>query len=236
MQIYELTRPRRVNEGFASALGTQLMNKAFGGVDVMDKSGPAQSREQGFQSMVNSPAARTLAVTMQKSWQETVQNFLVNSKDASGNPPTSLSQVTRPSVTTLRPTLDQMVNSMIGRQGTDYKQLATYVADPLQKQYTQKIVTDIDNTVDAIYQATLKNADPGTVGKMFVELVGMGVLPAQNIIAYDRGSVRANKTRLYKDPDGRRVIDLGRGPEWFDDKNPEHIRVRDEYLKGTAKT
>jgi hypothetical protein len=129
-----------------------------------------------------------------------------------------------------------MVNSMIGRQGTDYKQLATYVADPLQKQYTQKIVTDIDKTVDAIYQATLKNTDPGTVGKMFVELVGMGVLPAQNIIAYDRGSVRANKTRLYKNPDGRRVIDLGRGPEWFDDKNPEHIRVRDEYLKGTAKT
>ena len=236
MQIHELTRPRKVNEGFASALGTQLMNKAFGGVDVMDKSGPSQSREQGFQSMVNSPEARTLAVTMQQSWKQTVNNFLANSKDSAGDPPTSLSQVTQPSVTTLRATLDQMVNSMIGRQGTDYKQLANYVNDPLQKQYTQKIVTDIDKTVDAIYQATLKNTDASTVGKMFVELVGMGVLPAQNIIAYDRGSVKANKTRLYKDPDGRRVIDLGSGPEWFDDKNPEHIRVRDEYLKGTAKT
>lgn len=236
MQIHELTRPRKVSEGFASALGTQLMNKAFGGVDVMDKSGPTQSREQGFQSMVNSPAARALAITMQKAWQETVQNFLVNSKDASGNPPTSLSQVTQPSVTTLRPTLDQLVNSMIGRQGADYKQLANYVADPLQKQYTEKIVTDIDKTVDAIYQATLKNADSNTVGKMFVELVGMGVLPAQNIMAYDRNSAKANKTRLYKDPEGRRVIDLGRGPEWFDDKNPEHIKVRDEYLKGTATT
>jgi len=236
MQIHELTRPRKVKEGLASALGTQLMNKAFGGVDVMSKSGPTQSREQGFQSMVNSPEARTLAIAMQKSWKQTVNNFLANSKDSMGDPPTSLSQVTQPSVTTLRPTLDQLVNSMIGRQGADYKQLANYVADPLQKQYTEKIVTDIDKTVDSIYQATLKNADSNTVGKMFVELVGMGVLPAQNIMAYDRNSAKANKTRLYKDPDGRRVIDLGQGPEWFDDKNPEHIKVRDEYLKGTATT
>jgi uncharacterized protein YheU (UPF0270 family) len=209
------------------------MNKAFGGVDVMDKSGPAQSREQGFQSMVNSPAARTLAVTMQKSWQETVQNFLVNSKDASGNPPTSLSQVTQPSVTTLRPTLDQMVNSMIGRQGTDYKQLANYVEDPLQKQYTQKIVTDIDKTVDAIYQATLKNTDSGAVGKMFVELVGMGVLPAQNIIAYDRGT--ATKQRPpWKDPQGRWIIDLGKGPEYLDKNKPEHKAALEKMYGGGA--
>ena len=234
MQIYELTRPRGVNEGFASALGTQIMNKAFGGVDVMDKSGPAQSREQGFQSMVNSPAARTLAVTMQKSWQETVQNFLVNSKDASGNPPTSLSQVTQPSVTTLRPTLDQMVNSMIGRQGTDYKQLANYVADPLQKQYTQKIVTDIDNTVDEIYQATLKNADPSTVGKMFVELVGMGVLPAQNIIAYDKGTSFNKNVRVYQETSGKWVIDFGKGPELLDKNKPEHKAALEKMYGGGA--
>lgn len=194
MQIHELTRPRKVNEvlgavgaalgGIAKQVGTQAINKAVG-TDVTSQDGPAQSREQGFQNLVNSPAAKTLATTMQTAWQETVQNFLANSKDSSGNPPTSLSQVTQPSITTLKTNLEDLVNKMLGRQGANYKNVATYINDPNQKDYAQEIIADIDKFVDTIYDATLRNTDSKAMTSFFTELVGMGILPVQNMLAYD---------------------------------------------------
>jgi len=247
MLIHELTRKKPVNEGIGGALaavaggiakqvGTQAINKSLG-TDVTSQDGPNQSREQGFQDLANSSAAKTLAATMQTAWQQTVQNFMANSKDSSGNPPTSLSQVTQPSIATLKTNLQDLVNKMLGRSGVDYRNLPNSIGDPTQKLYAEKVVADIDKSVDAIYDATLQNTDSKTVADLFTALVGMGVLPAQNMAAYDRKSAaQRNKTRLYTDPDGRRVIDLGQGPEWFDEKNPEHIKVRDQYLKGTATT
>ena len=38
-----------------------------------------------------------------------------------------------------------------------------------------------------LYQATLQKTDPKAVGNLFTQLVGQGVLPAQNIMAYDTG-------------------------------------------------
>jgi hypothetical protein len=199
MQIHELTRPRRVNEGIGGALaaavggiakqvGTQTINKALG-TNVTSQDGPAQNREQGFQDLANSSAAKTLATSMQTAWQQTVQNFLANSKDSSGNPPTSLSQVSQPSITTLKTNLVDLVNKMLGRQGADYKNIAAYIGDPTQKLYAEKIVTDIDKFIDSIYNATLQqNTDPKAMADLFTELVGKGVLIAQNLMAYDAGS------------------------------------------------
>ena len=196
MQIHELTRPRRVNEvlgavgsvlgGIAKQVGKQAINKAVGG-DVTSQDGPAQDREQGFQDLANSSAAKTLATSMQTAWQQTVQNFMANSKDSGGNPPTSLSQVSQPSIATLKTNLEDLVNKMLGRQGADYKNIATYIGDPTQKLYAEKVVTDIDKFVDAIYNATLNDTDPKAMTNLFTELVGKGVLIAQNLMAYDAG-------------------------------------------------
>lgn len=239
MQIHELTRRRKTNEGFASALGSQIMNKAFGGTDVMSKDGPAQSREAGFASMVNSPAAKTLATTMQAAWAQTVRNFLTNAKDSQGNPATSLAGVTNPSAASLEPELHTLINKMIGgRNGAsfDYTTMANNIEDPVAKQGIQEVIAKITEYSQAIYKATLQGVDPKSLADTWIKLVGDGILPAQNAMAYDRKSGSSNKTRLYKDPAGRRVIDLGQGPVYFDDNNPEHIKVRDEYLGGKANT
>jgi len=116
-----------------------------------------------------------------------VQNFLANSKDSSGNPPTSLSQVSQPSIATLKTNLEDLVNKMLGRQGANYKNIATYIGDPNQKDYAEKVIIDIDKFIDAIYNATLNNTDPKAMANLFTELVGKGVLIAQNLMAYDAG-------------------------------------------------
>jgi hypothetical protein len=148
---------------------------------------------------------------MQTAWQQTVQNFLANSKDSSGNPPTSLSQVTQPSIATLKTNLQDLVNKMIGgRQGSDYKNIPTYIGDPNQKDYAEDIIVDIDKSIDAIYNATLQNTDSKAVANLFTQLVGMGVLPAQNMMAYDTGraggrAVGTGAARL--SPEAQRMAD-----------------------------
>lgn len=238
MQIHELTR-RKTNEGFFNALANQAISKALGGADVTSKNGPAQSREQGFKSMVNSPAAKTLSTTMQSAWQQTVHNFLMNSKDAAGNPASSLKNVTQPSVDSLLPELQTLVNRMIGgRYGAsfNYQNMASNIKDPVAKAGIQEVVSRINEYIQAIYKATVEGVDPKSLADTWLKLVGDGVLPGQNAVAYDTRRGTNTKTRLYKDPNGRTVIDLGSGPEYFDDKNPEHKRVRAEYLGGTAST
>lgn len=194
MQIHELTRPRKVNEGFFNALANKAISTALGGADVMDKSGPAQSREQGFQSMVNSPAAKTLATTMQAAWAQTVKNFLMNSKDSAGNPATSLKYVTQPSVQSLLPELEALVNKMIGAKygaGFNYRNLANNVEDPVAKAGIQEVIARITEYTQAIYKATVEGVDPKALADDWVKLVGDGILPAQNSMAYDKNSSSA---------------------------------------------
>ena len=238
MQIYELTRPRKVNEGFASALGTQLMNKAFGGVDVMDKSGPSQSREQGFASMVNSPEAKTLATTMQAAWAQTVKNFLANAKDSMGNPATSVRGVSTPSTEALKNELRALINKMIGGRtsGFDYANMTNGIEDPVAKAGIQEVIGRINEYTESIFNATVQGTDPKTMSNSWIKLVGDGILPAQNARAYDSRAGGRRKNRLYKSPDGRTVIDLGDGPEWFDATNPAHKKAWEEYNAGKATT
>ena len=244
MQIHELTRPRQVNEilgavgaalgGIAKQVGTQSINKALG-TDVTSQDGPVQNREQGFQDLANSSAAKTLATSMQTAWQQTVQNFLTNSKDSSGNPPTSLSQVSQPSIATLKTNLEDLVNKMLGRQGADYKNIATYIGDPTQKLYAEKVVTDIDKFVDAIYNATLNDTDPKAMTNLFTELVGKGVLIAQNLMAYDAGrKTVSSQPRFGEDTSGRQLISIGGGPwELFlPTSNAKHKEIATKMAAG----
>ena len=233
MQIHELTR-RKTNEGFASALGSQLMTKALG-TDVLDKSGPRQSREAGFASMVNSPAAKTLATTMQAAWQQTVHNFLMNSKDANGNPATSVKTVTQPSTDSLRNELRVLINKMIGGRtaGFDYANMANNVGDEVAKAGIQEVIARINEYSEAIFNATVQGIDPKAMADNWVKLVGDGVLPAQNAAAYDKGSVF--RIRPPWQENGRWMIDIGNGPEALDkENNPKHKEALEKLYSGTA--
>lgn len=233
MQIHELTRCR-TNEGFASALGSQLMTKALG-TDVLDKSGPRQSREAGFASMVNSPEAKTLATTMQSAWAQTVKNFLANAKDSMGNPATSVKGVTQPSTEALRNELRVLVNKMIGGRsaGFDYANMANNVGDPVAKAGIQEVIARINEYSEAIFNATVQGIDPKVMADNWIKLVGDGVLPAQNAAAYDKGSL-ARKVRVYQETSGKWVIDFGNGPELLDKTKPEHKEALEKMYGGAA--
>ena len=189
MQIHELTRPRKIKEGFGSALAGQLMTKALG-VNPLDQSGPTQSREQGFASLVNSPAAKTLATTMQTAWAQTVKNFLANAKDSMGNPATSVRGVSTPSTEALKNELRALINKMIGGRtsGFDYSNMANTVGDPVAKAGIQEISSRINEYTESIFKATVQGVDPKTMSNSWIKLVGDGILPAQNARAYDSKS------------------------------------------------
>lgn len=237
MQIHELTRPRKVNEGFGSALANQMISKALGGTNPLDQSGPAQSREQGFASMVNSPAAKTLATTMQAAWAQTVKNFLVNAKDSQGNPATSLQGVTQPSVEALKNELHLLINRMIGgqRRGNfEYTTMANNIGDEVAKAGIQEVIARINEYLETIYKATVQGVDPKALVNDWIKLVGDGILPAQNAMAYDRGAAANKKVRVYQDPSGKWIIDMGTGPEWLDKSKPEHAKALEQMYGGQA--
>ena len=228
-----VTGTAAVAGGIGSALGKSLMSKAFGGVDVMGTGGTSQSREDLFKSMVNSPMAKQLATTMQASWAQTVQNFLANSKDANGNPPASLKTVSQPSVAALKQELHMLVNQMLGSR--EYTQLASSIKDPVAKQGIQDVVADITQMIDAIYQAEIQGVDPKNMGLDWVKLVGDGILPAQNIIAYDikRGSAAGSgdvgAVQFQINPRTRgKEINFGQGYMKYDANNPTHKQAADE--------
>ncbi len=235
MQIHELTRPRKVNEGFGSALANQMISKALGGVNPLDQSGPAQSREQGFASMVNSPAAKTLATTMQAAWAQTVKNFLANAKDSQGNPATSLQGVTQPSVEALKNELHLLINRMIGGQrrgNMEYTTLANNVGDPVAKQGVQEIVARINEYLETIYKATVQGVNPKALVNDWIKLVGDGILPAQNAMAYDRSPTRP---KFDTDAQGRMLISIDGDPYvLFSAQNPKHKAIADQMGMGKA--
>ena len=218
--------------GIGSALGKSLMSKAFGGVDVTGKGGTSMSRDDMFKSMVNSPMAKQLATTMQASWANTVQNFLAHSKDSNGNPANSLSAVTQPSVASLKQELHTLVNQMVGRE---YTQLANSIKDPVAKQGIQDVVADITQLIDVIYKAQVQGVDPKNMSMDWIKLVGDGILPAQNIIAYDikrggaAGSGGVGAVQFQTNPRTKgKEINFGQGWIRYDPNNTDHKSAADE--------
>ena len=245
MQIHELTRPRKTNEGLLSSLaggvisqlGKQTMNKAFGGTDVTGKfKGPATDRAGAYQQGVE--MARTLVPLLQKSWAATVQEFLRLSKDSNGNPATSLAMVTSPSLDTLKAQLDQLISKSIRPQsGFVYTQLPRYVGDdPVNQKSATQVVQDIAEISTAIYDATVQGKDSS---QNWQSLVTNGIAPAQNVLAYDTkhaGSTGAagEADLRWKGPGEHDfVINFGRGWIKFDPRNPDHEKVRARLAGGT---
>lgn len=226
MQIHEITQ-RSIQEGFGTALAGQLMTKALG-VNPLDQSGPAMSRTQGFQSMVNSPAAKQLATSLQAAWAQTVKNFLANSKDSMGNPATSLKGVTTPSVDTLKNELRALVNKMIASRvsGFDYSNMANNVEDATAKAGIQEIISRIDEYTESIFKATEAGVDPKNLTNDWIQLVGNGILPAQNARAYDKGTAMKMVDFRWQGPgENDFIINLGSGWVRFDPNNREHAAV-----------
>lgn len=246
MQIHEITSKKPVNEvlgkvaglaanlvgGIAKQAGQAYLQKVAPQM-ATDKVGAPTDRIGGM--AVTQQLVASLAPQMQKAWQQTVQAFLANSKDSLGNPATRMADVTSPSKDNLKAELIKMVNKMIspGSGAFDYRNLDRYVG--ADKGATE-IKAALDRGILELFSNTVEGLSPQAMLMSFQELVRDGIAPAQNVMAYDRDAGSGKKTRLYKDPSGRTVIDLGDGPEYFDMANPAHKRAWEEYSTGTAST
>jgi hypothetical protein len=128
---------------------------------------------------------------MQAAWAETVRNFLANAKDSMGNPPASVKTISSPSIEALKTELRTLVNKMIsGSQSSafDYSNMANNIGDPVAKAGIQEIISRINEYIESIFDATVQGVDPKTMSNSWIKLVGDGILPAQNVRAYDSRS------------------------------------------------
>jgi hypothetical protein len=240
MQIHEITRKpsnkEPVNEILGALAGgilkqaakqfTQKFNPI--GYDAMQQKQGGIDRVAGMK--VTQPIIDALTPQLQKAWAQTVQAFLANSKDSAGNPATSLKHVTTPSIDSLKNDLMQMINNMIspGNNSFSYQSLSRMAGDdPVVKQAAQEITTAINKNIQAIFSATVDGAGTNVVNSAFVELVKDGIAPAQNLLAYDRGSHSEVDIRVKRGsmPPAFEV-DLGNGSYVpFDKTNPKHVEA-----------
>ena len=237
MQIHEITRKSSNKEPVNEILGalaggilkqagkqfTQKFNPI--GYDAMQKKQGGTDRVGGMK--VTQSIVDALTPQLQKAWAQTVQTFLANSKDSAGNPATSLKDVTTPSVDSLKNDLVQMINGMIspGSSSFSYQSLNRVVGDdPVAKQAAMEITTAINTNIQAIFDATVNGAGTNVVNSAFVELVKDGIAPAQNTLAYDRGSQSDVDIRVKRGSMPPTFeIDLGNGSYApFDNSNPKH--------------
>jgi hypothetical protein len=242
MQIHEITRKpsgkEPVNEilGLAANLiggiAKQGMNKFVQNFTPQlapgDRVGSPTDRAGSMK--VTQPIIDALVPNLQKAWAQSVQSFLANSKDSAGNPATSLRDVTTPSIDSLKNDLVQMINNMIspGNSSFSYQNLPRMVGDdPVAKQAALEIATAINTNIQAIFDATVNGAGTNAIKSAFVELVKDGIAPAQNSLAYDRGSQSDVDIRVKRGSMPPTFeIDLGNGTYVpFDRTNPRHVEA-----------
>jgi histone H3/H4 len=246
MQIHEITRKpsnkEPVNEilgavaggiasvagGIAKQAGKQFVQKFAPQLAPGDRAGSPTDRVGGMK--VSQSIVDALVPQLQKAWAQAVQAFLANSKDSAGNPATSLKDVTTPSIDSLKNDLVQMINRMISPSSGSfsYQSLSRAVGDdPVAKQAAQEITTAISTNIEAIYRATVDGAGTNAVNSAFVELVKDGIAPAQNTLAYDRGSQSEVDVRVKRGSMPPEIeIDLGNGAYVpFDKTNPKHVEA-----------
>ena len=237
MQIHEITRKpsnkEPVNE-ILGALAGGILKQA--GKQFTQKFNPigydaAQQKQGGIDRVggmkATQPIIDALVPQLQKAWAQTVQAFLANGEDSAGNPPTSLKDVTTPSIDSLKNDLVQMINRMIspGSSSFSYQNLSRAVGDdPVAQNAAMKIATAINTNIQAIFDATVNGAGTNAVNSAFVELVKDGIAPAQNTLAYDRGSQSEVDIRVKRGSMPPTFeIDLGNGSYApFDKTNPKH--------------
>jgi hypothetical protein len=242
MKIHEVTRKQQVNEivglaanllgGIAKQAGKQFTQKFNPiGYDAAQQAGGGTDRTGGM--AVTKPVVDALTKQMQTAWAQTVQTYLTSSKDAAGNPATSIADLTATSKEGLKAELFNMVNKMIRPQGSfNYQTLSRYVGtDPVAKAAALEMINAINNNGDKIFNATVAGGGAKAVADAFEALVRDGIAPAQNAMSYDQGTA-GNKVRVYVDPSGKWIIDLGHGPEWLDKNKPEHKEALEKMNMG----
>jgi hypothetical protein len=202
MQIHELTRPRKITEqGFLGGLASGLQSAASK-VGVQgpaatntpgpDLTGPKMNRAQALAA--GQRTAATLMPIMTKDWAKAVQTAMAQSIDpATKAPPTSAAQLTSGEQARLKAALVNMVNRAIAPQGSfDYTRLADNIGDTTTpegqtiKATAMKTIQKIDQSIDAIFNATL---DPKVNPEQdWIKLTRDGIAPAQGIQSFDSNS------------------------------------------------
>jgi len=251
MQIHELTR-RKTNEGIAGALASNitkgLMTKALGqDVSVnsqgLNARGSATDRAGAFGQTAE--IAKTLALTLQKAWAQQVQKFMANSTDSQGNPATSLSTITQPSISELQKQLRVMVNQAISpRGGTafDYGKLDQYAGkDPIEVESARKIIPNIETYVGQIWKSTLDAAKPEVIGSLWQKLAATGIAPAMNIMKFSQAgggnqAIPQGHASIRPNPQGNGKYEINFGSGWvaLDPQNQQHKDYLASMLAGKA--
>ena len=221
--------------GILGQIGKSLMNKAFGGTDVMgNKTGSAMNRSDALR--LGQELSRTLMPVMMKDWASQVQSVLSKSIDpATKMPATSAAVLAPDSKNDLKAQLDIMISQAIQpKGGFDYNKLAQYAGnDTLAKNRAQVVTRTIAQAADQIFKGTLDPKSGVDVSQAWQSLMTGGIAPAQGIIAYDAGSSGSigvlgglGGVDMRWDPGSNSfIINQGRGWERFSDTNPTHVII-----------
>ena len=224
-----------VGGGILGQIGKSLMNKAFGGTDVMgNKTGPGMNRSDALR--LGQELSRTLMPVMMKDWATQVQSVLSKSIDpATKMPATSAAVLAPDSKNNLKAQLDAMISQAIQpRGGFDYNKLAQYAGnDTLAKNRAQVVIQKIAAAADQIFKATLDPTSGADMSQAWQSLMTGGIAPAQGIIAFDNsssstGGVKVTPGQAATRPTGLPYpddyeINLGQGWVTRDFNNPQHM-------------
>ena len=193
MQIYEITKRRRMQEAFApgsagaqtsSFLGGVGKNLAKAMIPAGGNTGPenqytgtmvAPGQEGGAAAAASAPAVAALAKTLQAQWSDTVTQMMQQAK----NPATGRAGVQ--SIKDIQPieierALVELINTnlqrMSGRQVSDYKNAASQVDQDANQGQLRNMVGDMSANIDKAIDAMLITEPTSTNGKKLADLWG----------------------------------------------------------------
>ena len=190
MQIYEITKRRRMQEAFApggvvkqtgSFLGgvgqnlAKAMIPAGGNTDAAPGASVAPGQASGAAAAASAPAVAALAKTLQAQWSDTVTQMMQQAK----NPATGRAGVQ--SIKDIQPiemerALVELINTnlqrMSGRQVSDYKNAASQVDQDANQGQLRNMVGDMSANIDKAIDAMLITEPTRTNGKKLADLWG----------------------------------------------------------------
>lgn len=190
MQIYEITKRRRMQEAFApggvvkqtgSFLGgvgqnlAKAMIPAGGNTDAAPGASVAPGQASGAAAAASAPAVAALAKTLQAQWSDTVTQMMQQAK----NPATGRAGVQ--SIKDIQPieierALVDLINTnlqrMSGRAVSDYKNAASQVDQDANQGQLRNMVGDMSANIDKAIDAMLITEPTRTNGKKLADLWG----------------------------------------------------------------
>jgi hypothetical protein len=242
MQIYEITKPKLNEAGFAQGLAgglsSALSKVGVAGPDMSqtDNTGPSMDRAAALK--MGQQLTQTLMPVMMKNWTTRVQAAMAQSKDpATGQAATSAAMLTPDSQNTLKAELDDIIGQAIQpRGGFDYNRLEQYAgADAVSKSQAQVVTQAIQTAADQIFKATLDPKGGVNTAQAWKSLMTDGIAPAQGIISFEQSSGGvSSKPRFGTDEYGGTIISINNGPfvKYDPTRNPEHKAINDKMLVG----